>query len=160
MNHNSGIYCIRNLVNDNRYIGQSFHMTYRMGRHKNALTKGVHPNKHLQSAFSKYGKDNFIFEILERCSISKLTKREQYWIDKLKPKYNKAPAAGSMIGYKFTPEQREKVSAAARGRKLSEEWKMNVSIGNKGRHLSKEHKKKISLSRAKIKFPNGYKKRK
>jgi group I intron endonuclease len=42
-------------------------------------------------------------------------KREQYYIDILKPKYNILQTAGSSLGHKHTEETREKISAARLG---------------------------------------------
>ena len=43
-------------------------------------------------------------EILEFCEIEELLKREQYYLDNLKPQYNIVEKAGSTLGYKHTPE--------------------------------------------------------
>lgn len=57
------------------------------------------------------------------------------------------------FGYKFTDEQRRRMSETAKGRKLSEETKKKIgranSIALKGRTLSPEMRKKISEHNAK-----------
>lgn len=62
----SGVYEIRNTLNNKRYIGSSINIYRRWRDHKRMLNLSVHPNKHLQSAWNKYGekhKDgNFIAE--------------------------------------------------------------------------------------------------
>jgi len=40
----SGIYCIKNIVNDKFYIGSSIHIYYRLRRHKSDLIKKTHAN--------------------------------------------------------------------------------------------------------------------
>jgi hypothetical protein len=50
-----------------------------------------------------------LLEILEYCDKVSLVKREQYYIDTLKPKYNILENAYSSIGYKHKPEILEKV---------------------------------------------------
>ena len=81
----SGIYKIINLVNNKVYVGKSLNLKNRKYSHFNSLKKNKHPNEHLQNAFNKYGKENFVFEILELVfDISILSKREQYWIEELK----------------------------------------------------------------------------
>lgn len=87
-----GIYCIRNLKNGNLYIGSSENIYYRLKRHECDLKKNRHGNQHLQNSFNKYGIENFIGFILERCEINKLEQREQYWMDFYNPIYNKRPA--------------------------------------------------------------------
>lgn len=76
----SGIYCIRNNINNNKYIGQSKDILRRFQCHKSKLNNNHHPNQKLQNAWNKYGKDNFCFYIFERCPEDKLNEREQYWI--------------------------------------------------------------------------------
>ena len=43
---------------------------------------GEHYNAHLQSAFDKYGENNFLFEIIESCQESEFNAREIFWIEK------------------------------------------------------------------------------
>lgn len=59
------IYKITNLVNNKVYIGLSNNIKKRYSRHKNDLKNNKHSNSHLQNAYNKYGKENFIFEILD-----------------------------------------------------------------------------------------------
>ena len=59
------IYKIENKLNQNLYIGITTNPQIRKNRHFNYLRQNKHPNSHLQSAFNKYGEENFFFEILE-----------------------------------------------------------------------------------------------
>lgn len=59
------IYKIENKLNQNCYIGITTNPSVRKNRHFNYLKQNKHCNSHLQSAFNKYGEENFIFEILE-----------------------------------------------------------------------------------------------
>ena len=47
----TGIYLIRNKINNKVYIGQSRNIKQRWSRHKCDLNKGIHGNKHLQKSF-------------------------------------------------------------------------------------------------------------
>ena len=145
----SGIYKIINKINSNFYIGSSTDIQSRWYRHKLDLMRGVHPNKHLQNSWNKYGKDNFEFSIIELCNINECIKREQYYIDTLHPEYNILQIAGSSIGYKHTPQELERLSNRKMGNKnllgfiFSEESKIKMSESHKGKKLSEETRQKM-----------------
>jgi group I intron endonuclease len=145
----SGIYAIICLINDKMYIGSANNLSERWKQHKCRLTVGDHHNKHLQNAWNKYWKHNFIFVILERTN--NLIEREQYWIDltnccNKNIGYNKRIIAESNAGYKCSEETKRKISVAQKGIprpntkrlnfKHSEESKLKMSISNKGRKAS------------------------
>ena len=74
-----GIYKITNKLNGKAYIGQSIHIERRWQEH---LQHGRHnPKSVLHTAISKNGEENFIFEILELCSIEELNEKEIYYIN-------------------------------------------------------------------------------
>jgi group I intron endonuclease len=58
------IYQIRNLVNQKLYIGSTINYIERSKAHKSTLNANTSRCGKLQNAWNKYGKDNFIFEIL------------------------------------------------------------------------------------------------
>lgn len=78
----SGIYCITNIKNGKKYIGQSLNINKRLWHHKSDLKNNKHINKHLQSSYNKYGADNFIVEILAECPPNELDKLERKFIKK------------------------------------------------------------------------------
>ena len=79
------IYKITNIVNNKIYIGSSVNYRKRWHDHVYQLNKNIHSNKHLQNAWNKYGEINFKFDIIENCDDDKKYKREQYYLDNLKP---------------------------------------------------------------------------
>lgn len=79
---NSGIYCIENMINHKKYIGLSQNISRRFDEHKRHLNGKYHINEHLQSAWNKYGKDNFKFYIIEECDENILKEKERYYIKK------------------------------------------------------------------------------
>jgi group I intron endonuclease len=112
-----GIYCIRNMVNGNEYVGQTGDIQVRWSGHRTNLRGDKHENRHLQRAWNLYGEDAFDFFILETLdepTTDELTAREQFHMDQRNPAYNLTPAAGSTRGYKFSLESRRRLSEAKR----------------------------------------------
>lgn len=77
-----GIYKITNLITNKIYIGQSINIPRRWAEHKSrAYEKNTNCyNKPLYRSIRKYGKENFILDILEECPAEKLNEREAYYI--------------------------------------------------------------------------------
>ena len=69
----------------------------------------------INKAILKYGYINFKLEILEYCDPNDVIKREQYYIDQLKPEYNILSTAGSSLGHKYKDEVRLAKSVSRRG---------------------------------------------
>lgn len=84
----SGIYKIKNLINEDCYIGSSKDLKKREKAHFCLLRKNQSHSPILQRAVNKYGIENFQFEVLELCEIDSLFNLEQTYVDKLNPKYN------------------------------------------------------------------------
>lgn len=80
----SGIYLILSFCDYKVYVGQSKDIGNRFQAHKYKLKHNKHHNKHLQSAYNKYGVSNFIFQIIEECPEEIRDEREKFWIDELK----------------------------------------------------------------------------
>jgi len=120
-NSGFGVYQIRNILNDNLYIGCTFKAGFKSRHkgHRSALRHGNHHCLHLQNAWNKYGEDNFIFEVIEEFKFpldypidlikTHIENREQYYFDKLNPRYNILKRAGSPLGKKHTQETIEKI---------------------------------------------------
>lgn len=74
------IYKFENKLNGKIYIGQTVDIKRRLRDHRNATSEsGI-----FHKAIKKYGFDGFEFSILEKCSESELSEREEFWIDKYK----------------------------------------------------------------------------
>jgi len=78
------IYSIKNTKNGKRYVGSSINFLNRTRAHLQLLKDNKHINSKLQRSYNKYGKENFIIEILEE--FENTTKefqfeREQYYMD-------------------------------------------------------------------------------
>lgn len=119
----AGIYRIINKLNGKFYIGSSSSLTNRLNRHYySSKYQEKSSIKLLVSAFKKYGIENFSFEILEYCessALADLLKREQYYLDLLKPAYNILTIAGSSKGSKWSEANKAKLSDGRRKGKNS-----------------------------------------
>lgn len=109
----SGIYKITNKVNNKVYIGSSTDLFRRIRYHKNLLRIHKHINSHLQSAYCKYGVENFEYEIIEVCCSELLLEKEQLKIRELNSNngefgYNIRITCYTNKGIKYKKGQKEK----------------------------------------------------
>ena len=157
-----GIYKITS-PNNRIYIGQTINFQKRIVSYKNE-----NQNKsqiRLKYSFKKYGVENHIFEIIEKCDILLLNERERYWQDfydvlskkglncKLTKTNDKSGKHSketclkislSNQGKKLSQETKNKISTFMKTRKISLETKLKISKANKGKKLSEKHKRKLS----------------
>lgn len=166
------IYKTTNSLNNKIYVGQKKSNLF---LHENYLGSGVA----LKRAIDKYGKENFIVELIDTAESSdELNEKEIYWIDKLdsrNPQIGYNIATGGTFGDSGYHDgmlgkhqsEKQKLAASKNGSyKRTEAWKLNKSIsmigntnghGNlggigkfKGKHHSEETKQKLSNSLSKI----------
>lgn len=140
---NTGIYKIRNKIDDTCYIGSAQVSFYRRkNQHFYLLRHNKHHSIYLQRAWNKYGEDNFIFEIIEECSVEQCLLREQWYLDNILNKYNIQPIAKSRKGTKLTKRQRlVQIKHLNKIRKKLDEpnIRKKMSVFHKGRKKTKEH---------------------
>lgn len=136
----SGIYCIENLINNKKYVGQSVDIYNRWCHHKSELNNNVHFNDYLQKSWNKYGSENFRFYILEYCDIEQLDDREIYYISL----YN---TLNRTKGYNLT-------SGGTNGKVYSDETRAKISKALKGHAVSSESRAKIRKNHADISGSN------
>lgn len=117
----TGVYKITNTVNGKVYVGStaSNSVEKRIAEHLRQLRSSRHHNRHLQSAWGKYGEQAFTANVIKRCSPETCIQVEQEYIDFYKSSnpdfgYNISPTAGNTRGVKYPPEVRRKVSEAIR----------------------------------------------
>ena len=116
-----GIYKITFKYDGRMYIGSSINIHNRWYNHKKLNSGQV-----ICRALKKYGIENFDWDIIETVSdLSKLTEREQYYLDYFKPfvdlhqGFNVRKIADSNLGVKASNETRQKQSIAKKGKKFS-----------------------------------------
>ena len=157
----SGIYKIINKVNGKYYVGSAININYRSrGRwacHIRGLNGNYHYNRHLQSAWNKYGKEAFEFQIVETVPSDKtlILSTEQGYLDIAKLEqdkcYNKKFIAGG--GEYISESGRNRISEYNRTRIFTVETRNKIGDKLRGQKRSDEIKKKQSL-RAKIHYSN------
>jgi len=146
----SVIYIITNIVNDKQYVGQAVVKDKRWRDHRIMLNAGKHKNRHLQASYNKYGKEAFIYTVLEKVDVEFLDFREQYWMNILNTVtpngYNLNPAAGSALGFKHSEETKKRWSEQRKGKKRSAEFAASVAARMTGKIVSSETKERQRLA--------------
>lgn len=132
-NRISGIYYIKNIINNKLYVGQSIDVYARLSRHKTDL-RGGRDSKHLQKSYNKYGEDNFEFVMFMECPVDDLDYWEKYYIAKWNTQDEK-------FGYNLD-------GGGSKSRLMSEETKDLISQALIGHVVSEETKNKIRENHA------------
>ena len=127
------------------YIGQTINFEQRCRKYKYKAFKG---QIKLWNSCEKYNWNPIeTIEIIEICKKDELDIREKYWIEKY-DSYNNGLnsdlGGNSRLGFKHSPETKEKLSLANKGKKHSNETKQKISFYCRNR--SEEINKKISDS--------------
>jgi excinuclease UvrABC nuclease subunit len=98
----SGIYMLTNKLTKDIYIGQSINISNRFKNYLNLSYLKSKDSLIISRALIKYGYSNFSLTILEYCDKIDLRVREQYYFDKLNPKYNILKIARSSLNNKHS----------------------------------------------------------
>jgi len=150
-----GIYCIKNIENNKRYIGSSRNIPGRWRVHKSRLKLGKHHSSHLQKSYLQ-NPNKFVYEILESVDdISMLEIREQYWVDyfqshKSEYGYNAVRTVSTIGSHRMKerwakPGAKEAQSVRMRNICSSTEHRQKLSIGHIEYFKNTENKFKKSL---------------
>lgn len=133
------IYCIKNKINNKKYIGQTVDLRRRWKEHKSS---GKYP---IQKAIKKYGKNNFNVLVLEEnIKVKNLDHRERFWIKK----YNTFEKGYNLTKGGQRREQTNEIKTKIRESTLGE----NNHMYDKTHELST--KRKISKTLKEIQGPN------
>ena len=119
------IYKITNIQNNKVYIGQTIRpIEQRFHRHLNDALNNV-IDTHFARAIRKYGKENFVIEIIDSASNQQeLTQKEQYWIkyyNSTETGYNETDATSKCGGNTYqskTPEEMNSIKEKLRQTKI------------------------------------------
>ncbi|MYC40212.1 MAG: hypothetical protein F4X55_04270 [Candidatus Dadabacteria bacterium] len=146
------IYKITNTINDKSYIGISIHPPGK-GRIRNHLSG--YGNCIISNAVKKYGRDAFTYEILENNIFPELLPDlEIAYIKKYQTitplGYNLTHGGEGTLGYRFSAEQRRRLSETRKGeknsffgKKHSPETRLKIGEAGKGRKHTTETRLKI-----------------
>jgi len=145
----TGIYKIKNLVNNKIYIGSSINIGKRWRDHKWYLKENKHHNSHLQSSYNKYGLENFEFIIELECDLNNLLIEEkrlikEYCASDNKYGYNVNDPEHIFLGKKHSEKTKKKLSLQKIGNKNPMYGKKGELHPNYGKKFSDEVRKKIS----------------
>lgn len=156
----SGIYLIRNIVNNKIYVGKAKCIYSRIMNHITLLrSKNKNENRHLINAWHFYGENNFEYEVLEYVNLDEvsLKEKELFWQRKLQVKNRD-------IGYNFredsetgmicSQETKEKmrISHIERYKNPNERAKCSHDFWKKNPDKLKAMSKKVSFLNVKYKI--------
>lgn len=155
------IYSITNTINGKLYIGQTNDPKRRWKDHlwlaKNKQEQYIH------RAMSKYGVDNFIFEVIVSCFGKAAADEAEHTIITQNDScnndcgYNLKPGGATRSGFKFSEETKKK---------MKDDWKINhppdsirrTADANIGRQCSEERRQRISIANTGKDVPQKYRK--
>lgn len=116
-----GIYQIRCLVTNEVYVGGTTNLQQRWYQHRWNLRKGAHTSHRLQQAWTRYGEQSFLFEVVELLTIrDDIGAREEFWVQSTKANaegfgFNARPTASTNAGIKHSEADRKHQSERRKG---------------------------------------------
>lgn len=123
-----GIYCIENMINHKKYIGQSIDIYSRWYSHKQKLNTNNHHSQYLQNAWNKYGESSFVFYIAELCDKDYLNEKEIYWIEYYNTYYD---GYNETLGGQGLSREKYKIYQYALNGNFIKEWNSVYEINEK-----------------------------
>lgn len=139
----AGVYAIRHALTGRVYVGStSRSFKRRWLEHLRDLAAGIHHAPRLQHAWNKYGPSGFTFEILVLTTTDLVALETRFFAelgacDRVTG-FNAAPEPKGRTYYELSPESRERLSKAHRGKVFSEKTRQLLSEALKGRKRPKE----------------------
>ena len=151
MNRTYYLYAITNILNGKKYIGQTIDVTRRWITHT-TLSK---PIMYIDRAIKKYGKENFIFEIVETVSAQEEANaleakliNDFNSIDK-EYGYNVKPGGKVATGWHHDEITKKKISDSEKGKIVKPETKIKMSVSQSRRvRKPEEFSKMIETKRS------------
>lgn len=119
LNNKAAIYIYQHKNKSQIYVGSASKLSRRIGQHRSCVKNGRKSCPKFYNSIRKHGWDNFRLGIIyidisgvntrDKHGIRKfILKREQYYLDILKPNLNIRRAVGSTLGYKHSKKMLKK----------------------------------------------------
>lgn len=138
----AGVYRVVDVSTGCCYVGQSRRLKKRISEHFRLLGNGAHPNRHLQNAYDKAGKDAFVAEIEVLCDDpTELDVIEEAFLCG-EAKFDESPKLFNISSTARTPMH---------GRRHTEQSRAQISASKLGKrdHVTPEYKAKLSAAHRK-----------
>jgi group I intron endonuclease len=124
------VYLATNMINGDCYVGRTVNsLEYRKRKHEQPSSLKSENTYHFHAAIQKYGKENFLWEVLEEVEDDNkirlntiLNKYEIYYIgvfDSKNSGYNLTDGGGGTVGMKASESTKKKMSATRQGKKIN-----------------------------------------
>lgn len=160
------IYKITNLINQKIYIGKTNNPKRRWYHHvRDSKKPSDHPRKFIiHHAISKYGKDNFSFEIIDSDEDEKIIFQKEidlikYFKNLGEVLYNVTNGGEGVNGYLPTEETRNKISLANKGKLAGKNNPMfgqgDLVLGDKNPFYGKTHSEESKNKMSKMRLGEG-----
>ena len=143
-----GIYRIIHVASGKNYVGSAKNIEKRAVAHLGQLELGKHYNRHLQNAYSKYGRDAFRLEIIKECAENERLTWEQRYISDAWDSgllYNMNPVAGRGPSTSEAVAKRL-ATIAAKSPEEKAAWLERLRMANLGKKRSLESVEKFKAT--------------
>lgn len=142
-----GIYGIKNKINEKVYVGQtSERFLRRFWHHQWKLKNNSHDNIHLQSAWNKYGEENFEYFVIEIVDdpnlLDELEMKYIAFYKNIDKSYNILSGGGGRRGVPMSDNAKKLIGKKNRdhmlGKKHSDLTKQKMSMSRTGQHVDRK----------------------
>ena len=154
----SAVYKITNTVTNDFYIGSSKDVKKRWNEHKCQSKWNECPNNPMYLDMQEYGKDKFVFEVLEVVEPEELKVAEQQFIEKLKPTYNRCNAKGLNVERRKETHKKasRKYEKSEKRKKARKEYLKEYHKTDKYKEYQKEYQQSDKGKESQRKASNKY----
>lgn len=127
------IYCYHCIPTGKKYIGKTLYERARKDHHYYMVKRGC--KRKFYNAIRKYGWENFIYGVIEKCDEIILSQKEIFYIEEYNTflcGYNSTIGGDGKTGWKHSKKTKEKISKSNIGKVRNKETKKKISEAKKG----------------------------